>query len=182
MAEFVGSPQTEECAICVDTLAPALDESSPENPVCILANAANSRVCEHYFHRNCATPLRIKECPLCKKRFDKLIDMPSPAENADEWYHLADHDGHPQLSKREVLNALKATLPLDYSHLEEEVDKQWGQWDPDGSGEISLAEFKAPNGLLRYVMTHFQMHEPYLCQAGCGNQGIYIIYDIVFDI
>ena len=169
-SSFGSNPQTEECAICVETLAPSL--SGGESPaVCILANAPNDqRVCEHYYHRDCAALLRKKECPLCKKSFRHLVDMPSPVDDANEWYRLADHDKKPKLSKRETLNALKATLPLDYAHLEEQVESRWQQWDPDNSGDISLEEFKAPSGLLRYVLTHFQRHEPYLCQAGCGNQ------------
>lgn len=95
--------------------------------------------------------------------------MPNPVDNPEDWYRLANSDARAELSKQEVINALKATLPLDYTHLEREVEKEWLTWDSNNSGDISLEEFRAPGkGLLSYVYRHFQKHEPFPCSC-CGE-------------
>jgi Ca2+-binding EF-hand superfamily protein len=97
-------------------------------------------------------------------KFVKYIEMPNPIENSSLWFKYANVDNDPELSKLEVINGLKATLPLDYTHLESEVNNCWSIWDINNSNSISLEEFTRPNtGLLAYILRHFQNHEPFSC-------------------
>jgi hypothetical protein len=61
-----------------------------------------------------------------------------------------------------VVEALKATLPLDYDALDKTVDDRshwmWAQWDTDGSGFIEQRELLAEQGLAAYVRQAFVAH------------------------
>ena len=62
------------------------------------------------------------------------------------------------LSRSEILEGLKACLPLDLHKLEETVanGELWEQWDPDGSGSVDIDEFMARDGLVAYMMEVFE--------------------------
>lgn len=166
-ATGVAKTYPEECIICQDTLASLNDFN-----VSVLLSANNKRACPHYFHTECINNWlqRVNSCPTCKRPFHHIQAMPSPLENPDEWYRLANADSNVELNKQEVINALKATIPLDYRHVEAEVDKNFSKWDLNNSGEISLQEFKDPSeGLLAYVVRNCQKHDPFPC-CKCNNQ------------
>lgn len=56
-----------------------------------------------------------------------------------------DIDGDGSLDRSEILEGLKAALPLDLAALEEAVESGviWSKWDPDGDGHVDLHEFLA---------------------------------------
>ena len=68
-----------------------------------------------------------------------------------------DIDGDGSLDRSEILEGLKASLPLDLAALEEAVESGalWSKWDPDGDGHVDLHEFLAKDGLIEYVMEVF---------------------------
>ena len=63
-----------------------------------------------------------------------------------------DVDGNGKLSKLEVSEALKATLPVDTEELDKHLDELWMRWDVVGDGELSFEEIMAPSkGLMAYL-------------------------------
>merc|ERR1712070_681175 len=67
-----------------------------------------------------------------------------------------DWDGNGKLSKKEVVEALKAQLPVDYRQLDAEIDdprspfnSYWKKWDRDGSGTIEPGEVVQIAGIVR---------------------------------
>lgn len=65
---------------------------------------------------------------------------------------MVDATGSGTLDKRDVVEALKAQLPLNADKLEAHFDELWNRWDSDGSGDLSLDElFTEKNGLLGYL-------------------------------
>merc|ERR1712061_106177 len=63
-----------------------------------------------------------------------------------------------KLSRAEVVEALKAQLPLDNTALERFItdDAAWREWDVDGSGFIEYVEImNGEKGLLAFVRASF---------------------------
>ena len=56
------------------------------------------------------------------------------------------------LTRRDVVEALEATLPLNADELENRFDVLWQRWDENGDGDLSLDElFRPRDGLLDYL-------------------------------
>jgi len=68
------------------------------------------------------------------------------------WFKFVDFDHDEKLSKQEVLEALKAAVPVDPVLLMERMPNQWkSEWDKNKDGTICIEEFVSPQGLLAYV-------------------------------
>lgn len=158
----------EECSICLMALA----DNIQQNPVCVLCDDSNKRVCMHFFHEECATKMsesgRTKMCPQCRHPYRALRRIPDPLVDPDTWFQIADANESQSLCRPEVINALKATLCLDWAKLEQGVAQNWSRWDINNNGSICIDEFKAPGvGLLSYIMHHFRVFEPFPCPICC---------------
>jgi len=72
-------------------------------------------------------------------------------------------DGDGKLSRKEVIEVLKATLPVDNAELDaiknDSNSQVWQKWDSDGSGFVEQAELLRPGGLLEYVRGAFAAEE-----------------------
>jgi Ca2+-binding EF-hand superfamily protein len=85
--------------------------------------------------------------------------VPSIVDDPKAWFAVCDVDGDERLSRREVVEALKAQLPLDNAALEQYLtdDAKWRTWDADGSGSIEFVEIMdKERGLLAFVLSTFQ--------------------------
>ena len=127
---------------------------------------AGARVCPHFLHYRCAEDWRVSargdaQCPVCRRSFDAVLEVPKITEDASAWFDVADLSGEGTLQRREVLEALKAQLPIDFVRLEAELEREgpdslWGQWDMNGDNSISKHEFLAPeHGLLAHILREF---------------------------
>merc|ERR1711924_427520 len=96
------------------------------------------------------------ESPVTRKPFSKVVQVPSLLHDPVGWFTVVDLDGDGKLSRREVVEVLKAQLPLDNAMLEsiatDPASQMWERWDPDGSGFIDQAELVAEGGLLQWVL------------------------------
>ncbi len=50
------------------------------------------------------------------------------------WFQVVDINGDGRLDQREVLEVLRATLPVDSEKLERDLPRLWRGWDKDGDG------------------------------------------------
>lgn len=144
------TPSDEEedtCAICCEELH--------RGPTSVLKDNRGRRVCRHYYHTRCLRLIEsaeIRQCPLCRRDFNRVEEVPSPTKNPRGWFRTVDADGSMQLSKTEVVDALGAVFPIDSKLLEENLDVLWERWDSKKSGAISLPEFEnSEHGLLQWV-------------------------------
>jgi Ca2+-binding EF-hand superfamily protein len=86
--------------------------------------------------------------------------MPNPLDNPIEWFRAVDVDGNGHLSFQEVLKGLETALEIDWGRISAEVDTNWGEWDPDSSGEISLEEFLSKSqGLIAYLKEYYDIKD-----------------------
>jgi len=142
-ADLGAPPVHAECPICFEDLC--------AEPVATFFTSSGSRVCRHIFHAACCEDLG-GTCPLCRREYDIFKTVPDPVEEPREWFSLIDVDGNGSLSKAEVAEALKATLPVDVSELDKHLEELWKRWDVAGDGELSFDEIMAPaEGLMAYL-------------------------------
>uniref|UniRef100_A0A0G4H6Z1 Calmodulin n=1 Tax=Chromera velia CCMP2878 TaxID=1169474 RepID=A0A0G4H6Z1_9ALVE len=141
-----------ECPICFDELY--------KEPQAVLTWRGR-RCCQHVFHKRCVGDMRRarqKHCPLCRRDFDDTLDVPDPTKDPRGWFRVVDLDGNGKLDRKEVIEVLKAALPVDWKKLEARLDNLWRQWDLDGSGFISEREMLDPQrGLLVWVRNHMDV-------------------------
>lgn len=142
-----------ECSICFAPL--------PSEPVCVLIRHVygNKRSCRHYFHLGCMQLMRKQtpaphHCPLCREEFQRNEVLPDVRLDSRRWFKLVDAEERGSLDKDEVINALCATLPIEPELLERALnDELWNQWDPEGTGRVTLESFEQPGkGLLHFVL------------------------------
>jgi len=137
-----------ECAICFDPLC--AEQCS------YFVDGAGRRVCLHYFHERCAADLPKKECPLCRAAYSAMRPVPSIDEDARKWFECVDADGNGSLNQVELLEALKTQLPVDWARLEKQmIPGQWGQFDPDGDGNITFDELIRHGGVVSWISRTF---------------------------
>ena len=95
--------------------------------------------------------------PITRHPIARVARVPSVLENPSEWFRVVDGDGNGRLDKTELLEALKAQLPLDLRSLDQAAEngQLWAQWDPDGSGTIEESELSAKGGIVDFIRSHF---------------------------
>jgi len=99
-----------------------------------------------------------KECPVTHLPIASVVLVPSMLDDPKGWFRVCDVDGDRRLSRAEVVEALKAQLPLDNAALERFAtdDGAWREWDSDGSGFIEFPEIMDEDrGLLGFVRAAF---------------------------
>ncbi len=146
-----------ECGICFD----ALSNRPVGMLMCVNSRQQLEKSCTHIYHRDCLSGL-LKPwfCPQCRKSFSSVADVPAlkvgdPAA-ADMWFSYLDSDNDGSLSYDEILDGLKAQIPLEWPQIECDVDAKWGRWDKNGDGTISKEEFFRPtDGFLAYLTSHY---------------------------
>ena len=102
-------------------------------------------MCQHVFHRECASALAVKSCPLCRRGFSRVRALPrllaaSDAASLHRWFVAVDANGDGRLSKAEVLDALFSEVEADSRRLRRDVDALWSRWDADANGFLDERE------------------------------------------
>jgi len=147
-----------ECPICFEPLHQA--------PVGVFLDSEDRRISRHFFNVAAAQEwLRSGTgmCPMTRAPIASVLAVPSIIDDPDGWFGAVDIDGDGRLSVLEVVECLKAQLPVDNSALDAAASDtnhwMWQQWDSDGSGFIERDELLQPQGLAAYVRTAFAQHE-----------------------
>jgi len=139
-----------ECPICFEPLA--------SGPVGVFL-AGGRRVSNHFFNLGAAQEwLRSGNghCPLTRLPISSVLAVPDLRADLQAWWRVVDVNGDGRLSRHELIEALKAQLPIDAAKLDDALADPshwlWEQWDKDRSGFIERAE--AP-GLVAFVQQVF---------------------------
>lgn len=116
----------------------------------VFVNSADKRVSQHFYSLAAAKEhLRSgnKRCPMTRRPISSVVEVPDVRVDPEGWFRVVDNDGNGRLSKREIVEALKAQLPIDFRRLDAEVDdpssefsRYWREWDVDGSGSVEQRE------------------------------------------
>ena len=149
-----------ECPICFEPLH--------KNPSGVFLDAQGHRASRYFYHLAAAQQwldLGNNAEPVTRNPIARVVRVPSVLENPSEWFRVVDGDGNGRLDKTELLEALKAQLPLDLRSLDQAAEngQLWAQWDPDGSGSIEESELSVHGGIIDYIRSHF---------AGGGRRAI----------
>merc|ERR1719326_2444332 len=98
-------------------------------------------------------------CPMTRASIASVLPVPSILTDPEGWFRAVDIDGDGRLSVLEVVECLKAQLPVDNAALDAAAADRnhwmWQQWDSDRSGFIERNELLDPNGLVAYVRSAF---------------------------
>ncbi|KAL1503392.1 hypothetical protein AB1Y20_011450 [Prymnesium parvum] len=153
-ADRTSAERHAECPICFAPLHSA--------PVGIFLDAAGKRVSQHFFNLEAAQSwIRSGNglCPLTRRPVASVLPVPDIRTDPDGWFRAVDIDGDGKLSRREVVECLKAQLPIDNEALDKAVNDpthwMWQQWDKDGSGHIERDELLQDQGLASYIRTAY---------------------------
>jgi Ca2+-binding EF-hand superfamily protein len=143
----------QECPICCEPLA-------SKQVVCLADSRRRRFECIHLYHKECQeayqNSTQRKICACCKRNYDVLLPMPNPITHPREWFKFADQDRNGELSIREITEALKAILPVDWRTIDQNSQALWRIWDKDGSGSISIDEFcHETTGVLSYLKQEY---------------------------
>jgi len=147
-----------ECPICFEPLH--------ASPVGVFLDEKGKRVSPHFFNLAAAREwlgTGNGRCPLTRQRIASVAPVPDLRHDPKGWWRVVDVDGDGKLSRHEVLEAIKAQLPVDTDKIDEAMaDPQhwmWEQWDKDRSGFIEESEALQTGGLLDFVREVFAMSE-----------------------
>ena len=87
-------------------------------------------------------------CPMTRAPIASVLAVPSILDDPQGWFAAVDIDGDGRLSVLEVIECLKAQLPVDNSALDAAAADtshwMWQQWDSDRSGFIERDELLQP--------------------------------------
>mmetsp|Transcript_18681 Transcript_18681/g.47112 ORF Transcript_18681/g.47112 Transcript_18681/m.47112 type:complete len:420 (+) Transcript_18681:109-1368(+) len=142
-----------ECVVCFDDMC--------KEQAGVFCGANGKRTCPHFLHHRCALEVANsnmggKHCPVCRATFEGVMKVPGIDDDPHEWFKIVDLNGDGRLSQREVVEVLKAQLPIDYRRLEAELPELWKTWDVNQDNIITHQELLQPNrGLLAYVKKNF---------------------------
>ena len=106
------------------------------------------------FHERCVKKTSVRACPVpfCGKPFTHRRRVPDPEHKPSSWFQIVDFDDNGSLSKDEVIQILRAQLPIDERKLGDLLEVHWSRWDVDGNGSVDMMEMIHPhNGLLAFV-------------------------------
>lgn len=144
-----------ECPICFEPLCAA--------PVGVFLDSDRKRTSQHFFNLAAAREWLQSgtgQCPLTRKRIASVLEVPDIRVNPEGWFDAVDMDGDKRLSRLEVVDCLKAQLPVDAAALDAAAADaehwMWQAWDLDGSGYIERSEMLHPQGLVAYVRSAFE--------------------------
>jgi len=144
-----------ECPICFEPLCAA--------PVGVFVGPDGKRVSQHFFNLAAAREWLEEgsgNCPLTRKPIRSVLEVPDMRTDPEGWFSAVDINGDGRLSRLEVVECLKAQLPIDGSALDatlaDETHWMWQQWDSDSSGYIERHELLDPQGLAAYVRQAFE--------------------------
>ena len=129
--------QHAECPICFEPLC--------RGELGVFLDASGQRVSRHFYNLGAARELLASgntTCPLTRKPIASVRRVPDIRSDPDAWFGTVDVDGDGQLSHAEVVEALKATLPVDPYAFDRAAAEPgwWAQYDQDGSGYIEKHE------------------------------------------
>jgi Ca2+-binding EF-hand superfamily protein len=144
-----------ECPISFEVLYQA--------PCGVFIDDHDRRVSQHFYNYDAAIQwLNEKNtCPITRKKIYRVKLVPDIRTDTHNWFKLVDIDGDGKLSKKEIIEALKAQLPIDYRLFENEhiLNQLWTIWDKDGSGFIEETELIGETGLINYVESVFKANQ-----------------------
>lgn len=145
-----------ECPICFEKLHQA--------PVGVFLDPQGRRVSRHFFNLAAAREWLTSgngNCPMTRAPVASVLPVPSILEDPEGWFRACDIDGDGKLSTLEVVECLKAQLPVDNGALDTAAADRshwmWQQWDSDRSGYIERHELLHPQGLAAYVRSAFAL-------------------------
>lgn len=136
-----------ECSICFDSLRSKAVSG-------FVRHDMTKRSCGHLFHYSCICGLQSNICPLCNTEFYSIALVPNVLTRPEAWFRFIDVDNSESLSLQEIVDALQATLSLDWKLIEEDVTRLFGHWDVSNKGDLSMEDFLKPGGLLQYITSH----------------------------
>jgi hypothetical protein len=140
-----------ECPISAEALHAAA--------VGVLLSATGRRVSAQFFNLNALKRwFKLSQtCPITGQRAHRVLELPDIRADPAAWFKIVDMDGDGKLSRTEIIDALKAQLPIDCKRLDMEAKALWAVWDKDGSGFIEEAEFFGPEGMVAAVSVAFEI-------------------------
>jgi hypothetical protein len=135
------APELTECPICFEDLCteplavmlagrpPAPSSSPNQNASC---QRQPPRSCRHFLHASCLADIRL---------------------DPRKWFtQISMTGGGDALSKREIIDALSAVLPVDNELLAQTVHEKWSEWTQTPES-MTLEEFVEPRrGMLQWVL------------------------------
>eukprot|EP00756_Hemistasia_phaeocysticola_P005217 Hpha_TRINITY_DN13225_c0_g1::TRINITY_DN13225_c0_g1_i1::g.154660::m.154660 len=137
-----------ECPICFERYC--TEDRGIAQPLCVLLGPNGMRAkdsagsCRHFFHVDCIKDMTQKNCPMCRRAYSQIGVLPDVRDHRQHhrWFQLIDADGDGSLSKREVVDVLRVTMPVvdDTKMITEYVDRLWPQVDRSGTGQCGLRE------------------------------------------
>jgi Ca2+-binding EF-hand superfamily protein len=142
----------QECPICFDLMC---------NQKSAVLTKDHVRCCPHFFHDRCIKDLLNSKggrshCPLCRQDFDGVLTVPSIESDPKGWFAVVDLNRDHRLSQKEVLEVMRAQLPVNCTILDEEFPSLFRKWDINGDGSLDANELLDPSrGLLTYIMQRY---------------------------
>jgi len=147
---FVDTYAGEDLGVAAEHAeCPIIFEPLNEGKVGVFVDSSGRRVSQHFFNLEAAQThlAQSNNCPMTRKAISQVVQVPDVREDPAAWFRIVDIDGDGCLSKKEVVEALKAQLPIDWRKLDEELErpdsdfnKFWAQWDRDSSGMVDPNE------------------------------------------
>jgi len=137
-----------ECAVCFEPLS--------ENRPTVMQDAEENRACRHFICYECAEDLldSTKTCPLCRRTFEAIAELPSLLQKKDEWFELVAGD-HKKLTRQDVLLVLNAILPIPSSRIGTDIGLEWSKWDPEEAGHLTKEQVE--KSIYPYVQRKINM-------------------------
>lgn len=129
--------QHAECPICFEPLC--------RGEIGVFLDATGQRVSKHFYNLAAAREMLangIITCPLTRRPIHSVQKVPDIRSDPDGWFGTVDVDGNGKLSHAEVVDSLKAILPVDLDAFDRAASAPgwWEQFDRDGSGFIERHE------------------------------------------